>query len=126
MLPPGLELILGARRDSLGTAILLGTGGVMAEVVRDTTLCLLAPGHALSIEQARELPRRLQSWPVLRGYRGRAAADLEALEEVIVAFSAFAAQMGDRLLEAEINPLFVFEKGRGVCAADALVVIQGT
>jgi acetate---CoA ligase (ADP-forming) len=124
-LPDGIELILGARRDSLGTAILLGTGGVMAEVVRDTTMTLIAPGHGLSLEQAREMPRRLKSWPLLQGFRGRPATDLEALARAIVAFSEFAARMEERLQEAEINPLFVFETGMGVRAADALIVISG-
>jgi len=122
-LPEGIELILGARRDSLGTAILLGTGGVLAELVEDTTLCLLAPGRGLSSEQARELPRRLKVWPLLQGFRGRPVADVDALEQALVAFSRFAAQMGERLQEAEINPLFVFEAGRGVCAADALITL---
>ena len=123
-LPEGIDLILGARRDPLGTAILLGTGGILAELLNDTTLCLLSPGRGLSREQARELTRRLKVWPLLQGFRGRPVADVDALELALMAFSGFAAQMGDRLQEAEINPLFVFEAGRGVCAADALITLN--
>ncbi|HKB54901.1 MAG TPA: acetate--CoA ligase family protein, partial [Ramlibacter sp.] len=119
----GAELILGMHRDVLGTAILLGMGGVTAELFKDTALRLLPPGGALTHGQALAMARELTSWPLLDGFRGRPKADVEALAAAIVAFSRMTAQLGERLVEAEINPLFVLPQGQGVCAADAVAVL---
>ena len=62
-------------------------------------------------------------WPLLDGFRGRPKADVEALVDAIVAFSDMAARLGERLLEAEINPVFVLPQGQGVRAADGVVVL---
>ncbi len=125
MVTGGTELILGMHRDPLGTAILLGMGGVTAELFQDTTLRLLPPQGGLSREEARGMARDLKTWPLLDGFRGRPKADVEALVDAIVAFSRMAAQLGERLVEAEINPLFVLPQGQGVRAADGVVVLAG-
>ena len=59
------------------------------------------------------MARELKTWPLLDGFRGRPKADVDALVDAIVAFSHMAAQLGDRLVEAEINPVFVLPKGAG-------------
>jgi hypothetical protein len=66
----------------------------------------------------------LKTWPLLDGYRGCAPADVDALVAAIVAFSEMVAQLGERLVEAEINPLFVLERGQGVKAADGIAVFS--
>jgi acyl-CoA synthetase (NDP forming) len=124
MVAGGTELILGMHRDALGTAILLGTGGVTAELLKDTTLCLLPPQGGLSREDALALARRLKTWPLLDGFRGRPKADVDALVSAIVGFSQMAGQLGERLVEAEINPLFVLPAGQGVRAADGVAVLR--
>ena len=68
------------------------------------------------------MARELKTWPLLDGYRGRVPSDVDALVRAIVAFSQMVAKLGDRLLEAEINPLFVLPKGEGVRAADGIAV----
>jgi len=123
MVVGGAELILGMHRDPLGAAILLGMGSVTAELFKDTTMRLLPPGGVLSKAEAYSMMRELTTWPLLDGFRGRPKADVEALAEAIVAFSRMVAQLGDRLLEAEINPVFVLPAGRGVRAADGVVVL---
>ena len=123
MVSGGIEIILGMHRDVLGVAILLGMGGVTAELLQDTTLRLLPSTGGLSAETAREMALSLKTWPLLDGYRGRPKADVEALVKAIVDFSTMVATLGDRLLEAEINPLFVLEQGQGVRAADGIVVL---
>jgi acetate---CoA ligase (ADP-forming) len=123
MVVGGAELILGMHRDPLGVAILLGMGGVTAELFKDTTMRLLPPGAVLSKAEALSMMRELTTWPLLDGFRGRPKADVEALAEAIVAFSRMVAQLGDRLIEAEINPVFVLPAGRGVRAADGVVVL---
>jgi acyl-CoA synthetase (NDP forming) len=123
MVTGGTELILGMHRDPLGTAILLGMGGVTAELFRDTVMRLLPQHGGLSREDALEMARELKTWPLLDGFRGRPKADVESLVTAIVAFSQMVAQLGDRLIEAEINPLFVLPAGQGVSAADGVVVM---
>ena len=67
--------------------------------------------------------KELKTWPLLDGFRGRPRCDVDALVSAIVAFSQMALQLGARLVEAEINPLFVLPAGRGVRAADGVVVL---
>ncbi|MEG1769618.1 MAG: acetate--CoA ligase family protein [Comamonas sp.] len=127
MVAGGTELILGLHRDALGTAVLLGMGGVTAELFQDTTLRLLphADGklQALTPAEALAMAQELKTWPLLDGFRGRPKADVPALVDAIVAFSAMAAQLGERLIEAEINPVFVLPAGQGVRAADGVLVL---
>lgn len=123
MVAGGTELILGLHRDPLGTAVLLGFGGVLAELHQDTAMRLLPPGRVLARTEALAMASSLKSWPLLNGYRGRPPADVDALAEVIVAFSHMACVLGDRLQEAEINPLFVLPRGQGVVAADGVAVL---
>lgn len=124
MVSGAAEVILGVHRDPLGTAILLGMGGVVAELIRDTTLLLLPDdGTALTAGQVEAALRRLKTWPLLDGYRGRERADVPALVDAVLAFARMAQALGDRLVEAEINPLFVGPLGQGVRAADAIAII---
>ena len=124
MVSGGVEIILGMHRDPLGTAILLGMGGIAAELFKDTTMRLLPPNGGLDLSEARAMARDLVAWPLLDGFRGRPTCDVEALAATIVAFSQMVAQLGARLTEAEINPVFVLPAGQGVKAADGLVVLN--
>ena len=66
----------------------------------------------------------LKGSALLRGFRGRAKCDVNALASAIVAFSDMVVELEDRLLEAEINPLFVLPEFQGVRAGDAVVVLR--
>lgn len=124
MVGKGHEVILGANHDALGTAILLGAGGVTAELFKDTSIRLLPDEGGLSYEQAEEMMHELTTWPLLEGYRGSAPFDTKALAETIVNFSALIAALKERLQTAEINPLFVLPEGQGVIAADAVLILD--
>ena len=63
---------------------------------------------------------------LLQGFRGRPAADLEALAETLVRVSYLAMHLEGHLAELDINPLMVLPSGQGVKAVDALVVFRGT
>ena len=123
MVNGGTEWILGMHRDALGTAILLGMGGITAELFKDTTMCMLPPSGGLTRSQALQMAQSLKTWPLLNGYRGAEPADVEALIDVVVVFSNMVAELGDRLQEAEINPVFVLPQGKGAVCADGVVVL---
>jgi acetate---CoA ligase (ADP-forming) len=98
-------------------------GGVTAELFQDTVMRLLPPDSALGEDEALAMMRELKTWPLLDGFRGRPTCDVQALARAVTAFSRMAAQLGDRLVEAEINPLFVLPQGQGVRAADGVAVL---
>jgi acyl-CoA synthetase (NDP forming) len=120
----GMEFMVGMHRDPLGTAILVGMGGITAELFKDTNMRLLSPGKALSEAEVLEMLKDLKTWPLLNGYRGGAQYDINALVKAIVQFSEMVAALDNRLVECEINPIFVFPAGHGVKAADGIAVFN--
>lgn len=121
MLKGGVEMILGLRTDpQLGPLLLLGAGGVMAEISEDSAIRLLP----LTPDDAREMIGELRLSKLLGGYRGEQPYDVDALIDAIVALAQMERSLGGRLSEAEINPLFVLPAGQGVAAADGLVILD--
>ncbi len=119
MLPPPLvELIVGIDTDpQLGPHLLVGAGGVHAELWRDAALLLLP---ALP-DEVRAALRALRIWPLLAGWRGAPAGDVEAIVEVVLRIGALALEQRAQILELDVNPLMVYAVGQGVVAADALI-----
>lgn len=116
----GVEMILGLHRDpQLGPAVLVGLGGVAAEVYRDTAMRLLP----LRAGEAAQMVAELKARVLLEGFRGAPVADGAALVRAIEAFAAMCLALGGRLKEAEINPLFVLPRGEGVRAADGIAIL---
>ncbi|WP_377322049.1 acetate--CoA ligase family protein [Pimelobacter simplex] len=111
-----VELIVGARRDgSFGPVVLVGLGGVQAELYRDVQVAL-AP---VDDDEARRMIEALRAYPLLDGWRGRPAVDVAAAARVVAAVSRLLADDPD-LVECEINPLRVGPEG--AVAVDALVL----
>lgn len=120
MLSPGLEVIIGVNNDpQFGPAVLVGLGGVFVEIFKDTAL-LPAP---LTKLEALQMIQSLKAL-LFTGYRGNKELDIDALAEVIAQVSLLAQDQKDTLAELDINPVFVYEKGQGVCAADGLIVMK--
>ena len=118
MVTEGVETILGVHRDpAFGPVMTFGLGGVLVELLADT-VCALAP---VSIAEARALIGRINTAPLLTGYRGGPAHDVEALAQAIASVSEFAGQYRDRLRSLEINPLRVMPGNGGVIALDAVI-----
>lgn len=116
MISGGTELIIGANHDpQFGGTVLVGSGGIAAELMRDVSLGL-AP---VSKEKAYEMLRSLNIWPLLDGYRGRARLDVEAAADAIVRVSWLAADLGPRLRELDVNPLILRPIGDGAIVVDA-------
>jgi hypothetical protein len=124
MVSGGMEFMVGMHRDPLGTAILVGMGGVTAELFKDTHMRLMTPGQAFGEQAVLEMLQALKTWPLLDGYRGRPKCDVGALVKAIVQFSELVACLDDHLIECEINPIFVFADGQGVKAADGIAILR--
>ena len=121
MIVDGVEVIVGVSYDSqLGATILFGSGGVMVEVYNDVALRLCP----IDKSDALEMIADVKGARLLEGFRGRPAADIDALADTLVRVSQMAAQLDGSLAELDINPLMVLPKGQGVKAADAVAVFQ--
>jgi acyl-CoA synthetase (NDP forming) len=111
------ELILGYKRDpQVGPVVVLGVGGVLAEIYKDFAV-RLAP---VSVEDAHAMTDEVKGLAVIRGYRGMPEGDREALAHAVSAFSQLA--FIDEVAEAEVNPLIVKPEGEGVIGVDGLIV----
>jgi len=113
------ELIVGVRRDEqFGLALVVGAGGVLAEMFDDVATLLL-PTDRAAVERA---VGGLRIARLLAGYRGRPAGDIAAVVDAVLAVAAFAEAHRDRLVELDVNPLLVLREG--AVAADALIVMD--
>ncbi|HLX80442.1 MAG TPA: acetate--CoA ligase family protein [Burkholderiales bacterium] len=119
MLTDGVELVVGTKLDpQVGPVLLVGLGGVLVEVMRDTVLALAPVGKA----EARRMLDRLKGFKLLKGYRGAPAADLDAVCEAIVRVSEFAADFAGQVEEIDVNPLLA--RPDGAFALDALIILR--
>jgi acyl-CoA synthetase (NDP forming) len=117
MADAGLELIVGLRRDpSFGPCVVVGLGGVLAEVLDDVAIRLAPVTNPI----AQSMLDELRAAPLLAGARGRPAIDREAVVELIVALSILGTERQD-LVEVDLNP--VIASPDGALAVDALVVL---
>jgi len=115
----GVETVVGARVDpQFGPMLMFGLGGVAVELFGDVafTACPCTP------QRARELIDRTRAGRLLAGFRGRPAADRDALVDAMVALSNYAAGHAADIVEVEVNPLIVLPEGQGAHAVDALIV----
>ena len=112
------EILIGVTVDpQFGQVLVLGAGGVLTELLRDT-VSLLPPFTPGAIKAAL---KRLAAYKLLTGYRGRPRGDVAALVETAMACARYAEANVETLLELDINPVIVRPEGRGAVAVDALV-----
>jgi len=113
-----LELALGVKVDPVfGPVVLVGSGGVLIEVLRDFRL-LLPPIDATAAEEAL---RGLRIGPLWDGVRGGAPLDLPAAVELLQHLGEAARGLGTVISEIDLNPVLVGRRGEGVTVLDALV-----
>ena len=117
MIPSGVELMVGVRNDlQFGPLLVVGMGGIMVELLRDTAL-LPAP---VTPAEAERMLRSLKGFALLKGFRGSEPADISQLVRIICNVGRFAADHADRILEIDINPLIC--AGGRITAVDALIL----
>jgi acetyl coenzyme A synthetase (ADP forming)-like protein len=116
----GKEVITGMNRDpQFGPLVMFGLGGIYVEVLKDVTF-RIAP---FSRREANEMMREIRSFSLLRGVRGQARSDIDALGDTLLRLSQLVTDFPE-IVEMDINPLMVFEEGHGVMGIDMRLVLQ--
>ncbi len=119
MAPKGLEVIVGMRRDpTFGPLMMFGMGGTMVELLKDISF-KVAP---LTSEDIDEMIERTLAGKLLKGYRGSAKADIEAVKEAIARLSQLSLD-NQEISEIEINPLIVYPEGQGAISLDSRAIM---
>jgi acetyl-CoA synthetase len=112
------EVLIGLRVDAqFGLLLVLGAGGVLTELLRDS-VTLLPPFTAAAITAAFA---RLRAAPLLAGFRNRPAGDVPALVETALACTRYALANLEHFVELDLNPVIVRPRGCGAVAVDALI-----
>jgi acyl-CoA synthetase (NDP forming) len=121
MIPSGLEIMVGAKVDPLfGPLIVVGFGGTLVELLKDTSVELAPVTHF----EALAMLRRLKGAALLDGFRGAEPVDVEQLAHIICRLSELAADQTQRISELDVNPLIC--AGRRIVAVDALISLASS
>ena len=119
MVRGGREVLLGMSRDpQFGPLVAFGLGGIYVEALKDVSF-RIAP---FSPREADEMIREIRAYPLLEGVRGEAPADHMAMVDALLRISQLVADFPE-ILELDINPLMVFEEGRGAMAIDMRLIL---
>jgi len=116
MAKPGIELIIGGRKDEqFGPVILFGLGGIFVEIFKDFSLRLCPIDRSDALEMISEM----KAYPLLTGARGRKPVDLEAIAGLLQKVSKLLWE-NKNIQELDLNPVIAYEKG--CCAVDVRVL----
>ena len=120
MVPGGREVLVGMSRDpQFGPLVAFGLGGIYVEALKDVAF-RVAP---FSPQEADEMIREIRSYRLLEGVRGEPPADHEAMVDALLRISQLVTDFPE-IVELDINPLMVFEEGRGAMAIDMRLVLK--
>jgi acyl-CoA synthetase (NDP forming) len=115
------EVIIGvARDDQFGPYLLVGGGGVLVELLKDS-VSLLLPTDRSAVTAAL---KALRTAPLMQGFRGAPRADMAAAAEAVLAVAALVESDPGAIVELDINPLMLLAEGFGAVAADALITVS--
>jgi len=121
MIEDAREVIIGISIDpQFGPTIMFGLGGVFVEVLKDVSFKV----PPLSRPDAEDMIKEVKGHEMLKTFRGKPEADINAIIDVLLKVSKMALDLGDIISEIDINPLMVMNKGKGVKTADALVLLK--
>jgi acyl-CoA synthetase (NDP forming) len=119
MAKPGVELIIGTFRDDrFGAMVMVGLGGVLVEVTKDTAIALAPIGG----REASSMLARLRGFQILRGVRGQPGVDIDAIVALIETISGIGAAHPE-IAEMDLNPIVAYEDGLAIL--DARIVLAG-
>ena len=122
MATPGLELMIGAKRDpKWGPVVLVGLGGIWVEALGDVRLLAADMAEADIVAELRQL----RSAKLLDGFRGAPPVDVEAVAHTAALVGRLMLTRPE-IVEIDLNPVFVHARGEGLTAVDALVITEGS
>jgi acyl-CoA synthetase (NDP forming) len=114
------ELLVGVARDEqFGPYLLVGDGGVLVEMKKDSAPILLPASR----ERVMQALGQLRCAALFSGFRGSAPADMDAAVDVILKIASLIEDAPDSIAELDINPLLLLAQGQGVFAADGLMCL---
>jgi acyl-CoA synthetase (NDP forming) len=120
MVPQGVEMVVGGRVDPLfGPLVVVGLGGILVELMKDTVLSPAPVSH----DEAIAMLQSLKGVKLLQGFRNLPAVDMDRLADVVCRVSHFIADQRDLIEELDVNPLIC--AGEKITAVDALIVRKG-
>lgn len=123
MAEKGYEVIIGVLNDrDFGPVIMYGMGGIFIEIIKDVSY-MVAP---LTRRDAEKMINSTKAVKILDGARGGFTGDKDAIVDVLLKVSNLACDLRDYLVEIDVNPILVHEKGKGVTAVDCLFKLKGT
>ena len=118
MAPPGVETIIGAKRDpQFGPVIMFGLGGIFVEVFKDISF-RVAP---ITREDAMDMVSELKAYTILKGIRGKRPSDIDAIIDALLKVSSMMTELGE-IKELDLNPVMAYEKGYRI--VDARVILR--
>jgi len=118
MARPGVEVIIGMTKDAqFGPVLMFGLGGILVEVLKDVSFRIVP----LTKRDAHEMIKEIKGYPLLEGYRGQEAADIQYLEDLILKVSDFI-DKNPEIKELDLNPVFAYKNG--AVAVDARVILE--
>jgi acetyl coenzyme A synthetase (ADP forming)-like protein len=120
MIEDGVEVMIGVTHDPLfGPLIAFGLGGIHVEILGDVRFRITP----LSDKDARVMVRQIRGFRLLQGYRGHAAADVAAIEQMLLRISAMVETFPE-IQELDLNPIMARPPGQGCCVLDARIYIK--
>jgi acetate---CoA ligase (ADP-forming) len=120
MIKEKTEVIVGGRRDpAFGPVVMFGLGGIYVEVMKDVSF----RAFPLSRREAHTMVKEIRSFPLLLGVRGEKRKDIGGVVETILKVGTLIRRCPD-ISDIEINPVIVYESGRGVKALDVRILLQ--
>ncbi len=113
----GVEVMVGVTEDPLfGPLIAFGLGGIHVEILRDVCFRITP----LTDRDAGEMVRGIRGFRLLEGYRGHPAADVKAIQDILLRVSRLVEEVPE-ISELDLNPIFAFPPGEGCLVVDARI-----
>ncbi|HHF56518.1 MAG TPA: hypothetical protein ENL42_06370, partial [Thermoplasmatales archaeon] len=120
MVPKGVETIVGGTQDpAFGPIVMFGLGGIYVEAIGDVSFRAAPVG----IREARRMVNEISSSKILHGVRGELRKDIEKISQSIVNIGKLITKVKE-IKDIEINPLVVYEYGKGVKAVDVRILLR--
>jgi acyl-CoA synthetase (NDP forming) len=114
------EIIIGAIRDkNFGPVLMFGFGGIFVEIFKDVSYRVCP----ISKEEAERMVRSIKAFPLLNGYRGQVKGDIEKLTDVMLKCCTLLSE-NPFIAELDLNPVIVFETGKGIIVVDARIILK--